>query len=265
MTDKTVNIIQISDIHLNHHEDSDLLGVKTEESYLAVLEQIKRKNYEIDYFLLTGDLSQDGSPKSYEKVADYLTSFDRPVHCLPGNHDDAAIMDTVYPRGNMHTSRHLVLDRWQLILLDSHVHGKVHGYLDQDQLNYMEKCLRTHPDLFAVVAFHHQPVPVGAAWLDNLGVKNADEFWAIAEKYPQLNNVLFGHVHQEFDRQVGNIHVYSPPSTCIQFMRNQDEFGLEHLPPGYRVIKLHPDGKFETHVERVPAYVGYFDKDATGY
>ena len=56
--------------------------------------------------------------------------------------------------------------------------------------------------------------------------------------------------------------VFSPPSTCIQFKRNSDEFALDFLPPGYRWINLYPDGRLETAVERYSAYVGVFDKNA---
>lgn len=260
-----VNFIQISDIHLNADKNKDLLGVKTQESFQAVIDHIKSKNNEFDFIILSGDLTQDGSEAGYRRVAEMLTGFDVPIYCFPGNHDDATVMDRVYPSGNINQQKHIVLDDWQLILLDSHVHRKVEGRLAEDQLSYMQKCLRAHPALRAVVMFHHQPVPVGSAWLDNLGVKNAAEFWDIASKYPQITHVLFGHVHQEFEQLVGNIQVYSPPSTCIQFMRNRDDFALENLPPGYRVVRLHPDGRMETHVERIAHYIGYFDKDAKGY
>lgn len=265
MPSKKVNFIQISDIHLHADPKKELLGVKTEASFDAVLDHIIHKKHIFDFILLTGDLSQDYSIEAYQHLAKKLEKLGKPVYFIPGNHDDSGAMRKVYPTGCMQDARHLVMDHWQLILLDSHIQGKVEGKLSDEQLSYMEKCLRAHPNLFAAVLFHHQPVPVGSAWLDNLGVKNAEQFWSVAEKYPQLNTVFFGHVHQEFDKQIGNIHVYSPPSTCIQFMRNQDEFGLENLPPGYRVVTLHENGKVDTHVERIDRYIGYFDKDAKGY
>lgn len=265
MTNKPINFIQISDIHLNASRDKDLLGVKTQESFEAVLEHIKTNHDSIDFLLLTGDLSQDGSEKSYLRLAEMVKSFDLPIYFYPGNHDDSSVMNDVYPAGNLDSNKHIVLPEWQIILLDSHIHRKVEGFLAEDQLQFMETCLTARPDLHSIVSFHHQPVPVGSAWLDNLGVKNAEEFWSRAKKYPKLSTVIFGHVHQSFEQKVGHIQCYSPPSTCIQFMHQQDEFGLENLPPGYRKVTLHPDGKLETQVYRIDHYVGVFDKDAKGY
>lgn len=265
MDNETVNIIQISDIHLNLDKTKDLLGVKTHDSFQAVINHIKNKKELIELIILTGDLSQDGSPEAYRRIAEMLDPLGVPVYTLPGNHDNLMVMEQVYPCGNLSRNKHIVLDSWQIILLDSHTPGKVEGFLAEDQLSYLQQCLRLHPELHAIVSFHHHPVPVGCVWLDNLGVKNADAFWAIASTYPQIKQVLFGHVHQEFEQQVNEIRVYSSPSTCIQFMRCQDTFELDNLPPGYRVVKLHPDGRFETHVERIEKYIGFFDRAAKGY
>ncbi len=265
MDEQTVNIVQISDIHLNANKEKNLLGVKTQESFQATIDHIKDNIKSIDFIIVTGDLSQDGSEEAYRRIVTMLDPFDVPVYTMPGNHDDADVMERVYPCGNLNRIKHIVLDNWQIILLDSHIQCQVEGFLADDQLSYMQKCLRAHPALHTIVSFHHQPVPVGSTWLDNLGVRNAEAFWSIAEKYPQIKYVIFGHVHQEFEQQVGEIRVYSSPSTCIQFMRKKPDFGLENLPPGYRVIKLHPDGRLETHVERIEKYIGYFDKDAKGY
>ncbi len=54
-------LIQISDIHLLADQQGELLGVKTEDSFQAVVHLLKQEKNNIDLILLSGDLSQDGS------------------------------------------------------------------------------------------------------------------------------------------------------------------------------------------------------------
>lgn len=265
MSDVPLRIVQISDTHIFAEEDKSLLGVKTQESFNALINLVKSDGPTPDFILYTGDLSQDASQSSYIRVADELSRFQVPVYCIPGNHDDSQIMQQVYPRGMFSLQKQLVFEGWQFILLDSHIHHKVEGFLSQAELDFMEQCLKQHPNLRAVIVLHHHPVPVGCAWLDKIGVTNAAEFWQVLKRYPQAHTVLFGHVHQQFEGIKEHIKYYSTPSTCIQFKRKSAEFALEELPPGYRVLDFYPNGDVKTNVRRVDHYVGTFEPDAQGY
>jgi Icc protein len=106
---------------------------------------------------------------------------------------------------------------------------------------------------------------VGSAWVDRLGLKNADVFWEAVQPYSQVKNVLFGHIHQVYSGNKNGIHLYSAPSTCIQFKPNTERFALDFLPPGYRWIDLRSNGALETGVTRCTEYVGTFEADAKGY
>ncbi len=264
MTGVPFRIVQISDIHLFESQEKALLGVKTEDSFNAVvslLETVSRP----DLIILGGDLSQDGSRASYVRVAEKLKIFEVPVYCVVGNHDNADMLQDVYPLGNVTDQRHIVLKDWHIILLNSQIPDRVEGALDLSQLQYLEHCLQMYPEHHAIVVFHHQPVPVGCAWLDNLGLKNASALWSMLANFPKMHTILFGHVHQVHEGKKNNIAYYSAPSTCIQFKRNSDNFGLEKLPPGFRWVDLYPEGRLETGVSRASEYVGQFDENAKGY
>ncbi|TAK74144.1 MAG: 3',5'-cyclic-AMP phosphodiesterase [Gammaproteobacteria bacterium] len=257
-------LIQLSDIHLFADAERELLGVKTEESFQAVIDLLHRDEKHIDIILLSGDISQDNSHEAYVRVARALESFRVPVYCVPGNHDDPRVMAKVYPLATISSERHIVLKNWHIILLNSHKTNSVEGFFEESELVYLQHCLQKYPEHHAIVMFHHQPFPVGSKWLDNLGLQNADEFWRILQQYPQVNTVLFGHVHQEVAKLLHHVKCYAVPSTCIQF-KCQDEFSLENIPPGYRWIDLYEDGHIETAVRRVAEYVGMFDAEAKGY
>ena len=257
-------IVQISDMHLFADREKALLGVKTDESLRAVLSQVKQEK-NIDMLFLSGDLSQDASEEAYIRVANYVSELNIPTYYIPGNHDDTNVMARVYPRGMLSNERHILIKDWQIILLDSHQHGRVEGRLDETQLNYLEQCLQAYPEHRAIIAFHHQPVLIGCGWLDVLGVTNADVFWKVVAKYPNVHTILFAHVHQTYENKAHGIPCYSPPSTCIQFKGKCDDFALEDIPPGYRWLELHADGSLKTEIRRVEKYVGQFDATAKGY
>lgn len=265
MSQAPLRIIQITDTHLHADKTKVLLGVNAEESFAAVLDLIQQKEKHIDFILHTGDIAQDGSDEAYLRIADKLSDFALPVYCVPGNHDNVEGIKRNYPRKNMSWVQSIVLPHWIIVLLNSQIPGKVGGYLDAAALAYLEQCLTTHAHLHAMVVFHHQPVPVGAKWLDKLGIGNQDDFWQVLHRHANMKTVLFGHVHQAFERQVGSIHCYATPATCFQFMRHQDHFGLENLAPGYRFVELHNDGRLDTGIVRLPHYIGVFEPDAKGY
>lgn len=265
MAEQPLRIVQITDTHLFSDTDHELLGVKTQASFQALIDLIKAQNPAPKFILLTGDLSQDGSETAYIRLADLLSQLKIPVFCIPGNHDDSNVMARVYPRGMFSLQKQVIHDPWQFILLDSHIHGKVAGNLDQAELDFMEDCLKEYPQHHSVLVFHHQPIPVGCLWLDRLGVKNSAELWEILKKYPQVETIIFGHVHQLHEGEKNNVKYYSTPSTCIQFKRNVEKFALEEIPPAYRIFDFFPNGEVKTSVHYVEHYVGRFDAHATGY
>jgi Icc protein len=171
-----LRIVHISDIHLFADPGKVLLGVNTQDSFQAVRDKVRAEENGIQLILLSGDLSQDNSEASYLRLAEMLQPLRAPVYYVPGNHDDPALMARVFPRENMLTDKQLIINDWQIILLNSQKPGAVEGYLDASQLDYMQQCLQDYPEQHAIIVFHHQPFHVGCKWLDNLWLSNADQF-----------------------------------------------------------------------------------------
>lgn len=265
MDETPLKIVQISDTHLYADPEKALLGVKTEESFAAVVKHIQQEIPKFDLLIHSGDLSQDASLASYQRAAEILKPLQVPIYYVPGNHDDDKVMLQVYPQHTIQNHRHILLKNWQFILLDSHVPGAVHGHLNEEQLSYLQQCLEKYPEQHAIIVFHHQPVEIDAGWLNKLGLHNAKTFWEIVARYPQVKAVLFGHIHQACTQMINDVPCFGTPSTCIQFKCNQNEFGIEKIPPGYRWLELYTDGTIKTEVCRLPEYIGWFDGDAKGY
>lgn len=260
----TLRLVQISDTHLHGSAAGQLLGIKTQESLQLVLEKVGQEQGQIDAILVTGDLSQDDSVASYQYLQQALASFACPAFWLNGNHDNVAVMQQV--AANTPALQQVVRStHWQVILLNSQVEGAVFGYLDAMQLQLLDQALQQRPDLHTLVCLHHHPVPMGSAWIDNIGLQNADALTAVIASYPQVRAVLWGHVHQESDRTVDGVRYLSSPSTCVQFLPGSTDFALDQQAPGYRWLNLHADGSIDTGVSRVAAGVFTADLAAGGY
>ncbi len=265
MSKNSYLVLQITDMHLFSNPEQTLLGVNTDASFNAVVDHINEHHADPDVILLTGDLSQDETMPAYERIADKLKRFHCPKYWIPGNHDDSDYINKVFGRHNIQSQKHVIIDNWQFILLDSKKLNAVEGHLTDDQFILMEDALGSYPEHHAMIFMHHQPLPVGSRWLDNLMLTNADAFWDAIDPFHNIRAVICGHVHQEHEARRGNVMFYSTPSTCFQFTRNSDPFGVEPLMPGYRAIEIFSDGSFKTDVHRVENFKLNLDPSAGGY
>lgn len=242
-------LVQITDPHLCAGNGL-MLGVDTEASLRAVLAQIARDHGVPDLLLATGDLSQDGSAASYQRFAAAIDAVGMPVRCLPGNHDDPAMLartlgawaDPVTDAGP-----------WRVVLLNSTVAGSNAGRLERDQLELLDTALAEAAGRPAVVALHHNAVQMTPDWHDTMMLENAADLFRRLHRWPNVRVLLWGHVHQEFDRRRGNMRLLATPSTCFQFTIRDGRHGLDTLAPGYRWFKLYPDGSIATGVRRLDA------------
>ncbi|WP_051368476.1 3',5'-cyclic-AMP phosphodiesterase [Psychromonas sp. SP041] len=260
-----IKLLQITDTHLFANKEKGLLGIKTVESYDAVIKHASKYAGKCSAVLCTGDLSQDHSAQSYVDFSDRIKTLQMPCYWLPGNHDMQEVMLPSLLSEGLAQARQLVSEHWQIILLDSQVSGVPYGYLSESQLTFLEEKLKQYPDKHTLIAVHHHVLPVGAAWLDQHILKNNEQFIALINQYDNVNAVLSGHVHQEFDVEKEGVRYLTSPSTCVQFKPQNNEFAVDDKAPGYRYLVLTKSGKITTQVERID--IGEFktDVNATGY
>jgi len=257
-------VAQITDTHLLAASEGTLLGVPTSESCAAILGCIRSLARQPDLLLMTGDLSQDETPASYERLAAEVGALGIPAYWLPGNHDCSQLMEKVLCKPPISTAKVLQAGGWQFILLDSSVSGQVHGCLCDRSLRWLDAQLQRHPDLPTIVSLHHPPFKIDSAWIDQSRLKNPEDLFAVLDRHTQVRIVVFGHIHQDFARDRHGVRYLASPSTCVQFQPQSQRFCLDDLAPGFRLLSLRADGSFETHVERVPLTVR-LDLSATGY
>jgi Icc protein len=86
--------------------------------------------------------------------------------------------------------------------------------------------------------------------MDAMGLENAQEFLDVADTYNNVCGMVWGHIHQEFSAERNGIPLLGAPSTCVQFRPGTDDYAVEPLAPGFRLLELLPDGRLETRVIR---------------
>ncbi|MEC5342536.1 3',5'-cyclic-AMP phosphodiesterase [Brenneria populi] len=261
-----IRILQITDTHLFAGEHETLLGVNTYSSYRAVLDAIQAQQYAFDLIVATGDLAQDHSLEAYRHFSSGIRQLSAPCVWLPGNHDFQPAMFDALAEAGIAPSKHVLLgDKWQAILLDSQVFGVPHGELSDYQLEWLERSLQSQPDRSTLLLLHHHPHPSGCTWLDQHSLRNAHNLASVLARYPQVNTVLCGHIHQELDLDWHGKRLLATPSTCVQFKPHCTNFAIDNIAPGWRYLDLLPDGTLETEVFRLAGSEFLPDMDADGY
>lgn len=261
-----LRVVQLSDFHLFADTDGKLLGLNTQFSLEAVLDRVRREQPDMDLILATGDLSQDGSYESYQRLAKILSGFRAPIYWLEGNHDKPAPMLRAL-RGQDNRVSPCVADigNWTLVLLDSTIPGEVPGDLFDEDLKFLDDALRDAAGEHLLVCLHHHPVPMGSEWLDTQLVGSAERFFEVIDAHPRVRGILWGHVHQEYDDTRNGVRLLAVPSTCVQFKPGSADFAVDDTSPGYRWLDLHADGGIDTAVSRVEGIHFEVDMSVKGY
>lgn len=257
-------VAQLSDLHLDAQYGGQLAGMDADASMACVLELLRAAPRLPDLLLLTGDLASNGASAAYSRVREAVDCIGVPWFWLPGNHDVVAEMRVRLADGRPMV-RSIRAGTWRILMLDSTVPGAVGGRLGEAELALLAGLLAEDSHSHTLLCLHHQPVPVGCAWLDEQRLADADELFAVIAGHPCVKAVLWGHVHQEFAARRDGLLLLAAPSACIQFAPGSAGFRLDDCAPGMRWLELYGDGHIETRVERVHGECPGFDRDSRGY
>jgi Icc protein len=247
--DESLRVLHLTDPHLHADPGTELYGVKTDSSFRAVLARaLGDADWQPDAVLATGDLVEDRSRQGYERFREIMQPCGLPILCLPGNHDNPALMSQILDGDAFSYCATHDIGRWRLIMLNSHVDGDEGGALGDLELERLEAALADSHRRHVLVCVHHQPIDMGSAWIDNFGLRNGPDLLSMLNRYAQVQGVLWGHVHQASDRKHKNLRMLSTPSTCAQFTPGTKTCVMDTRPPGFRRLILGADGGIETEV-----------------
>src|SRR5215510_11932894 len=91
-------IVQLTDCHLFADQQRSLRGVATWPRFVAALREVRRQAAEANLLVFTGDTAHDEARATYGCVRDALADWGGRARIIPGNHDDRAFLDELFPR-----------------------------------------------------------------------------------------------------------------------------------------------------------------------
>lgn len=217
--EQDIVFVHLTDIHFSHSESTLVYGSSPVQKLERVLNRIRAMEIEPDFFLISGDLVNNGEDAEYLHFQENLgkvQAFGVPVMLGLGNHDDRAVFRRVMlheppsdmPAPYYHSQE---IAGVNVIMLDSHVTGKVVGLLDQEQLSWLDAELSKSVPQGHLIVLHHPPVPCTVDLLNVLGLQNAEELAAIVHCHQNVLGVLSGHIHYSHVAKFANtISVTTP-------------------------------------------------------
>ncbi len=151
----------------------------------------------LDAVVVSGDVSDDGSPASYETARNLVGRFASDHGAVAvfamGNHDLPGPFTAVLgPTRAVH-----VVDGLRIVVLDSSVPQRGYGELSAEQLSWLGAELSTPAARGSVVVVHHSPLPAPTVLHEALRLQDPAGLLAVLEG-SDVRAVLSGHYHHPF-------------------------------------------------------------------
>jgi len=230
-------LLQLSDLHIAADPGYRAGAIDPRASFREILDEIVHP-LAPDLLLLSGDLSHDGSAESYAWLRRQLATIDCDILCLPGNHDDRQGLRSLAELPQVREMETAWIGDRLLLPVDSCIPNETSGHIDGRELARVEGILQEYPRHAVLLALHHHPLAIGSRWMDRLGLRNGGELETLVQRHPNIEAVLFGHIHQAFEETLGGCIHLGCPSTCSQFLPHAEAFTLDDRPPGGRLLTL---------------------------
>lgn len=204
------HFIQISDCHID--DNAQTMEVDSHINLAKVVDKIV--TLQSDALLISGDLTHNGTPHSYKKLKEILTSIETDIFVIAGNHDDSNNLASEFGACLFDC---ITLGAWDIINIDSVQLGKTSGFVTKNALTTLDKQLQHSNAKYNLIVLHHPIVPMNSAWDDALSLENPQDLFAVLDKHPKIQAVLFGHAHESAEFDKNGLKIIACPSTATQF------------------------------------------------
>lgn len=218
----THTLIQLTDIHID-----DECPVRDGVDTLAVLEHafdtIADSGVTPSAILLTGDLTEHGSPGEYVRLRAAVergtARIGAPALYAMGNHDERAQLRGALlgvQAGTEPLDYVTDLDGLRVVVLDSTVPRCASGEIDEAQREWLRDVLAQPAAAGTVLAMHHPPLPSPVPLMERIRLRGRDELAEVLAG-TDVRMILAGHTHVAAAGMLAGIPVWSggPIFTCI--------------------------------------------------
>lgn len=251
----TFRIAQLTDLHVFRDQQTLLKGVATWHFLEQVVGLLRKLHPQPDAVVITGDHTHDELPDTYSAIRQLLHPWLDRLWQVPGNHDDRvelrrAFSDRMTGTADAPIRFGFSAPGWLCLGLDTHVPGSVAGQIEHNQIAWIRTQLKAHPLVHCALFMHHPPVLLNSVWMDAIGLQGRELLGELCSAEPRIRVICCGHVHHDSRSLLGQVAVYTTPSTGIQFDPDSDQPKFVPGQPGLRIIDLTPAG-YSTEVLRI--------------
>jgi 3',5'-cyclic-AMP phosphodiesterase len=190
-----------------------------------------------DVTIVTGDITENGYYKEFERAAQYLDEFKSPLLVIPGNHDARHVGDQGFSEiiEKRCSTLDLKDDGIIVIGLDSSEPDLDYGKVGRAQQQFMEKELKqaSEDKLYKIIALHHHIIPVPKTGRERNVLSDAgDILQSIIDG--EANLVLSGHKHMPHVWIMGNTTFATAGTASSLKLRGKTV-------PSYNTININED------------------------
>ena len=249
-------IAQVTDTHVVEVDTAEELHVDNNGRLAEAVAGIGAESPAVVAVLATGDLANDGRPGEYAALARLLAPLAVPVLPIPGNHDDRALLRSVFPDlpwvDADHASWVVDVAGVRVVGLDSTIPGHPGARFDHAREEWLRAVLAAPHGGTTLLTVHHPPFETGIGWMDSAGFDGLGRLASVLADHP-VDRILCGHLHRPVVSSLAGVVVQVGLSTVQSVALDLDSAASTSLildPSGYHLHRI-SDGNVVSHTRYI--------------
>jgi len=204
-----VKIVQLSDIHVGSQFH--------EEIFDQVIEEVNDLGPAA--VLVTGDLTNEGLKKEYEKCKAKFAQFEvEKIIAISGNHDYRNTGYLLFKKFFPFETVNVLDEDVVLVTLGTARPDRDEGEVGYRQNLWLERTMKKYPKSTKIVAMHHHLIGIPDSGTDRVTVIDAGDVLRTALS-SKVDLVLCGHKHRPWIWDFGNLSIVNAGTTSSERMR----------------------------------------------
>ena len=204
-----MKLVQLSDLHVGSQFQPDVF-----ETLLAEVNDLKP-----DAVVITGDLTNEGLIKEYEKAKELVSRFNaEKIIAISGNHDYRNTGYLAFKKYFPFETVNELSKDVVLVTLGTSRPDRNEGEVGYRQNLWLERTMKRYSDHIKIVAMHHHLIGIPDTGSDRLTVIDAgDVLRTILATHVDL--VLCGHKHRPWVWNFGNLEIVNAGTATSERVR----------------------------------------------
>ncbi len=202
-------IVQLSDLHVGSQFQPEVFEI--------IVKEVNELNP--DVIVITGDLTNEGLMKEYEKCKSLLTKFNtKKIISISGNHDYRNTGYLLFKKFFPFQAVNELDNDIVLVTVGTARPDRNEGEVGYRQNLWLGRTMKKYKDKVKIVAMHHHLIPIPDTGSDQLTVVDAGDILRTVLD-TQVDVVLCGHKHRPWAWNFGKLTVVNAGTATSERVR----------------------------------------------